>query len=130
MAAMTLRRRVGMLSMAAVIAIGLTACGKSGGGNSALGEAPATSGLAGGGSPNTSPSPGANASPTNGNGGGNGGGGGGATATQSSLYPKDAKSYGLEILKAIANKDNTRLVALSSQNTANYAQQQNYASKN
>jgi len=128
MAAMTLRRRVGMLSVAAVTAIGLTACGKSGSGNSALGDAPATSGLAGGSSPNTSPSPGANASPTNGNGGS--GGGGGATATQSPLYPKDAKTYGLEILKAIANKDNGRLVSLSNLNAANYAQQQNYASKN
>src|SRR5262245_37569580 len=121
MAAMTLRRRVGMLSMAAMLAAGLTACGKSGGGNSALGDAPPTSGLAGGSTPNTSPSPGANASPTNGSGNG-GGGGGGATATQSPLYPKDAKTYGLEILKAIANKDNARLISLSSQNTANYAQ--------
>jgi hypothetical protein len=103
-----------------VLALALGACGKSGGGTSTLGDAPPGSPTAAKTSPNTSPSPGSTTS------GGGGGGGGGGTATQSPLYPKDAKSYGLEILKAIANKDNGRLVSLSSLNTANYAQTQNY----
>jgi hypothetical protein len=122
MAAMTMGRRATMLSAAAVLALALSACGKSGGGSSAIGDAPPGSPTAAGTSPNTSPSPGSTS--------GGGGGGGGGTATQSPLYPKDAKSYGLEILKAIANKDNARLIALSSQNLANYAQMQNYPSKN
>jgi hypothetical protein len=121
MAAMTMGRRATMLSAAAVLALALSACGKSGG-SSALGDAPPGSPTAVATSPNTSPSPGSTTS-----GGGGGGGGGGGTATQSPLYPKDAKSYGLEVLKAIANKDNTRLIALSSQNTANYAQIQGYS---
>jgi hypothetical protein len=121
MAAMTMGRRATMLSAAAVLALALGACGKSGGGSSAIGDAPPGSPTAVGTPPNTSPSPGGTS------GGGGGGGGGGGTATQSPLYPKDAKSYGLEILKAIANKDNNRLVSLSSQNTANYAQTQGYS---
>jgi len=124
MAAMTMGRRATMLSAAAVLGLALGACGKSGG-SSALGDAPPGSPTAVQTTPNTSPSPGSTTS-----GGGGGGGGGGGTATQSPLYPKDAKSYGLEILKAIAAKDNGRLVSLSSLNTANYAQTQNYASKN
>jgi hypothetical protein len=54
-----------------------------------------------------------------------GGGGGGGT---SNPYPSNAKDYGLEILKAIANKDNVRLAALADLNTVNYAQQ--YQNKN
>jgi hypothetical protein len=124
MAAMTMGRRATMLSAAAVLALALGACGKSGGGSSAIGDAPPGSPTAVGTSPNTSPSPGGTS------GGGGGGGGGGGTATQSPLYPKDAKSYGLEILKAMASNDKTRVIALSSQNVYSYAQTQNYLTKN
>jgi hypothetical protein len=54
------------------------------------------------------------------------GGGGG----QPSPYPNNAKDYGLEILKAIANNNDSRIVDLSSLNTAQYVQQQNYKAKN
>jgi len=119
MAAMRMGRRAALLSAAAVLALALGACGKSGGGNSALGGAPsATTTL-----PNTSPSPGAVTTTTSTS-------GGGGTATQSPAYPKDAKSYGLEILKAVTSNDKTRVVALSSQNVYNYAQTQNYLTKN
>jgi hypothetical protein len=124
MAATTMRRHAMLLSAAAVLALAIAGCGKSSGGNSALGDAPP-------GSPGSTTSSNPSPNPaTQNSGGGGGGGGGGGTATQSPLYPKDAKSYGLEILKAIANKDNGRLVSLSSLNTANYAQTQNYSSKN
>ncbi len=82
-----------------VCALGLAACGSKTPGagpdgstsspDSALGTAP----------PTTAP-------PTTG-----GGGGGGGTA--SPLYPKDAKSYGLEVLKAWMNKDYDRLATLA-----------------
>jgi hypothetical protein len=121
MAAMTMGRRAALLSAAAVLSLALGACGKSGGGNSALGDAPPTGASTS--LPNTSPSPGANATATS---GGGGGGGGGATATTSPAYPKDAKSYGLEVLKAIAKPDNVRLVALSSLSVATYVQGQSY----
>ncbi len=58
----------------------------------------------------------------------NGGGGGGGGTTNP--YPNNAKDYGLEILKAIANNNDPRIVDLSSLNTAQYVQQQNYKSKN
>ena len=127
MAATTMGRRTALLSAAAVLALAVTACGKGGGGNSALGDAPPGSPTANATSPNTSPNPGATA--TSGSGGG-GGGGGGTTATTSPAYPKDAKSYGLEILKAIAKPDDARLVALSSLNVATYVQGQPYQNKN
>lgn len=53
-------------------------------------------------------------------------GGGGTT----NPYPSNAKDYGLEILKAIANNNDARIVDLSSLNTAQYVQQQNYKAKN
>ncbi len=58
----------------------------------------------------------------------NGGGGGGTT--NPNPYPSNAKDYGLEILKAIANNNDARIADLSSVSTAQYVQQQNYKSKN
>jgi hypothetical protein len=118
-----LRRRSGMILSAAAamaLALTLTACGSnpnpSDSGNAALGNAPSSSASA---SPGTSPS---NAGT---NSGGTGGGSGGGSGPS---YPKDAKSYGLEILKAVAAKDYTRLGNLADANTVNYSKQ--YASKN
>jgi hypothetical protein len=47
-----------------------------------------------------------------------------------SSYPTSAKDYGLAILQAIAAGNDSKIVDLSSLNTANYIQAQNYKSKN
>ncbi len=58
--------------------------------------------------------------------GSSGGGGGGGN----SPYPGNAKDYGLAMLAAIASSNDTRIVDLSSIDTANYINTQNYKSKN
>jgi len=111
MAGMTSRRgRVAVLAATAVLAaLTLTACGKSGGttptpttdpanGNGRIGEIPSGS-----------------ASPTSGT--GNGGGNGGGATQAAPTFPSDAKAYGLEILKAWAGKNNTRLATLVDSNS-------------
>jgi hypothetical protein len=119
------RRRIGAATAVAAVLVALGACGKSnppaGGNNNPSGAGQI--GDAG----NASGTPTAAATTQGTGGGGNGGGGGGATT---SPYPSDAKSYGLEILKAIANKDNVRLKALTDTNTVNYVLQQLYQNKN
>jgi hypothetical protein len=47
-----------------------------------------------------------------------------------SSYPTSAKDYGLAMLQAIAGANDSKIVDLSSLNTANYIQAQNYKSKN
>jgi len=122
----TRRRRAAILSTAATLALALSlaACGKGAGnpspadsGNAALGNAPSSS---------ASPSGGTTSGGT-GTGGG-GGGTGASTGNSGPTYPKDAKSYGLEILKALGNKDYTRMGELADANTVSYAKQ--YANKN
>jgi len=54
----------------------------------------------------------------------NGGGVGGQTSTNP--YPTNAKDYGLAVLQAIANGNDSKIVDLSSLSTATYIQQQNY----
>jgi hypothetical protein len=109
---LTIRRC--LLAAAVAVSLALTACGGDKGtpgnptgtgdtGSGQLGDA-------------ASPSPGA----TGGTGGGGGGGGGTAT-TQAPLYPSDAKSYGLEILKAWAKKDYTRFGNLADAHSVDQA---------
>ena len=47
-----------------------------------------------------------------------------------SPYPGNAKDYGFEILKAIAQNNDARIVDLGGLNTAQYVNTQNYKSKN
>jgi hypothetical protein len=112
-------RRVAVVALATCL-FALTACGSGGNnptppnnadptGQGQLGDEPGASAGA------TTP---AATSTTTTGGGGN----------QAPSFPNDAKSYGLEILKAIGNKDNARLAALADLNTVNYAQQ--YQNKN
>jgi len=112
MAGMTSRRgRAALLAATAVLAaLTLTACGKSGGTTPAATTDPA----AGNGRIGDVPSE--SASPTSGSGNGGGIGGGG---TQAPTFPSDAKGYGLEILKAWAGKNNTRLATLVDSNSVN-----------
>jgi hypothetical protein len=122
MAYPTTRRWVAVAAMAAAL-LALTACGKDSASGSGTDNG-SGSGLLGGAA---SPSPDLSATGDgagDGTGGGNpGGGGGGGSAPAGPTYPNDAKSYGLEILKAIGNKDNARLAALVDLSTVNYAQQ-------
>jgi hypothetical protein len=113
-------RRAAMAAVAAGV-LALTACGSK---PSDVTVEPTGQGQLGD-APSATPSPTADGTPaattTTG-----GGGGGGTT----SPYPSSAKDYGLEILKAIANNNDARIVDLSSLSTAQYVQQQNYKSKN
>ncbi len=115
-------RRVAAIAAAAACLLALAACGKDGAANpNATGE-PSAQGQLGDSSASATTTPDATATTTS------GGGGGGGTTT--SPYPNNAKDYGLEILKAIAANNDARIVDLSSLNTAQYVQQQNYKSKN
>jgi hypothetical protein len=59
-----------------------------------------------------------------------GGGGGGGGGTGGGGYPDEPGDYGLAMLSAIAANDDARIVDLSSLNTAQHINQQNYKSKN
>lgn len=112
------RRRLGAATAIASVLLALGACSKPAG-TAGPGPTSTDSGQGQLGEGGTSTTPAATATQKT------GGGGGG---TQAPLYPSDAKTYGLEILKAIGNKDNARLAALADLNTVNYAQQ--YQNKN
>jgi hypothetical protein len=114
-------RRLLAATAAAACLIVLAACGEQGTpnanptGQGTLGDATAT--------PTVSPSSPAPSSPAP------------TTTTTTNQpppnpYPNNARDYGLEILKAIANDNDSRIVDLSSLNTAQYVEQQNYKSKN
>jgi hypothetical protein len=112
----TIRRCLLATTMAAALA--LTACGGTGapGNPSSTGDSGSGQlGEAGSPSPGTSPDGGTGGT---GNTGGTGGGGGG---NQAPTYPSDAKTYGLEILKAWGNKDYTRFGNLADANSVNQA---------
>ena len=136
------RRRVANLSAAAALALALTLAGcarkdgattsPTGGGNAALGNAPsgsatASPGTSPGGGTSTSTSTDGSTSPGGGTSTGTGGGGSGG-GNSGPPYPGEAKSYGLEILKAVGAKDHPRLGTLADANTVNYSKQ--YANKN
>jgi hypothetical protein len=105
----TWRRRA--LAAVALATLALTGCGSKdpgtpsssnqtpSGGSGELGGAPSASATGGGGATTTS-------------GGGSGGGGGGNAAP---TYPKDAKAYTQELLKAMAKPDYTRISQLAVQ---------------
>ena len=117
MADRTVRRCLLAATVAAALA--LTACG--GGGTPGNSGNP---GDAGTGQPGDAASPSANATDgggtnTGGTTGGTGGTGGGGN--QAPTYPSDAKSYGLEILKAWANKDYTRFGNLADAHSVDQA---------
>jgi hypothetical protein len=109
----TIRRCLLAAAVAATLA--LTACG---GAKETPGGNPTSTGDTGSGQLGDagSPSPG-----TTGGTGGTGGGGGGGATTQAPLYPGDAKSYGLEILKAWGNKDYTRFGNLADAHSVDQA---------
>lgn len=101
-------RRVTYLSLAAVLLVGLAACGSKDNGNSSLGTAGTATPTATASGGNTDgPGP---TQTTSGNTGGNPTSGN--TGNQTPTYPKDANTYGLEILKAWGAKDDARLVVL------------------
>jgi len=109
--------RRGLLAAALATALALTACGAKD--NPAN---PGNTGDTGSGQLGDAGSPGPNTSADGGGGGGNTGGSGGGTATtQAPLYPSDAKSYGLEILKAWGNKDYTRFCTLADAHSVDQA---------
>src|SRR5262249_9948699 len=90
------RRRIGAATAVAAVLFTVGACGKS---NPPAGGSDNPSGAGQiGDAGNATGTPTAAATTQGTGGGGNGGGGGGGATT--SPYPSDAKSYGLEILKA------------------------------
>ncbi len=93
------RQRIAAAAAVAVAALALAACAKDGqtDGANPTGDSQL------GGAPTTAPTGGPSASPP-------GGGGGGGTT-----YPKDAKAYALEVLKAWAKPDYNRLSQLAVQ---------------
>jgi hypothetical protein len=57
-------------------------------------------------------------------------GGGGGGGNNASPYPSNPADYGLEMLRAIAAGNDTRIVDLSDLNTAQYINTQNYKARN
>jgi hypothetical protein len=114
-------RRWAAVATVATALFALTACGGGGGGDPTPTGTDDGSGttIGGAATPTDTTTPDGTVTTTSGGGGGGGSGGG----QQGPYYPSDAKTYGLEILKAIGNKDNVRLTALADLNTVNYAQQ-------
>jgi hypothetical protein len=82
----------------AIAVLGLTGCGKEQPGSTASAPPPGDQQIGGAPPASTSPS----ATPTQGSGGGGGG-------NQAPAYPKDARTYGQEFLRAWGNRNFTRL---------------------
>jgi hypothetical protein len=112
-----------ILAVAAAATLTLAACGKQNAGSISP-NASASGGQAGNvpASGEADGGVGGGSTATSGTGGGGGTGTGGGT--QAPTYPSDAKTYGLEFLKAWGAKNNSRMVQLSSSNTASYVTSQ------